>query len=263
MTGPLVNEFLDYLRLDAGRAPSTIATYARTFRTFPNVATATREDVEAWWRARAENAVATRQNELSALRSFYKWAAIFEHRPLGDDPTYRIPALKTPRKQPHPISRHDLLHLLAVFPEDLRRAVCLGAYAGLRVSEAAHQTWEDIDLETNRIRVTGKGGNTRLVGISPVLLDSLLPNTGGNVVTAGGKPYSAERLQQKINQAITGAGVAATFHHLRHRFATQALSGANLLAVSRALGHVSPATTAIYAATSDADLDVIAATVVR
>ena len=37
----------------------------------------------------------------------------------------------------------------------------------------------------------------------------------------------------------------------------------NLLAVSRAMGHASPATTAIYAATSDSDLDVIADAVTR
>jgi integrase len=259
----VIDQFLEYLRLDKGLSSNTLATYTRTFRTFPNVATATREDVEAWWRLRSDKSVATRLNELSALRSFYKWAAIYEHRPLGDDPTYRIPNLKLPHGQPHPISRHDLHLLLNAFPDDLRRAVCLGAYAGLRVSEAANQSWADIDLETNRIRVTGKGGKVRLVGISPVLLDSLLPNTGGNVVAGGKKAYSPARLQQKINEAMRGVGVSATFHSLRHRFATQALAGSNLLAVSRALGHVSPATTAIYAATSDTDLDVIAETVTR
>ena len=47
-------------------------------------------------------------------------------------------------------------------------------------------------------------------------------------------------------------------------FGTVALAATgNLLAVSRAMGHASPATTAIYAATSDADLDVIADAVTR
>jgi integrase len=55
-----------------------------------------------------------------------------------------------------------------------------------------------------------------------------------------------------------------TFHQLRHRYGTLALAGtSNLLAVSRAMGHASPATTAIYAATADADLDVIAEAVTR
>lgn len=51
------------------------------------------------------------------------------------------------------------------------------------------------------------------------------------------------------------AGVDGTFHKLRARFANVALaSTGNLLAVSRALGHSSPAVTAVYAATADSDL---------
>ena len=58
--------------------------------------------------------------------------------------------------------------------------------------------------------------------------------------------------------------VTIEFHKLRHRFATVSLAATgNLLAVSRALGHSSPATTAVYAATSDADLDLIAEAAAR
>ena len=97
-----------------------------------------------------------------------------------------------------------------------------------------------------------------------LLLDELLPDTGGNVVTAGGAPYTAGTLQRRVNRAIRAAGVDCTYHQLRHRFGTVALAATgNLLAVSRAMGHASPATTAIYAATSDADLDVIADAVTR
>ena len=258
----LVQTWLHTLKPERGLTPNTIDTYARSLRTLPNAPTATREDVEAWWRSRAHLSAATRVNELSALRTFYKWCLIWEHR--TDDPTLRVPVLKLPAGLPRPISRADLTNLLGKLPEDLRRAVCLGAYGGLRVSEAASLSWLDIDREMSRLRITGKGNKTRLVGINPILLDSLLPDTGGNVVTGKPKGYSAGVLQRKVNRAIRAAGVDATFHQLRHRFGTIALaSGVNLLAVSRAMGHASPATTAIYAATSDADLDVIAEAVTR
>ncbi len=114
------------------------------------------------------------------------------------------------------------------------------------------------------MRVTGKGQRTRLVGMSPLLLDELLPDTGGNVVTAGGEAMSAGALQRRVNRAIRSAGVGATFHQLRHRFGTVALAATgNLLAVSRAMGHASPATTAIYAAASDDVADEIAEAVAR
>ena len=258
----LVQSYLDYLHVDRSMAANTITTYTRSLRTLPGVATATREDVEAWWRARAHLAPASRVNELAAIRSFYHWCLIWEHR--DDDPTLRIPTLKVPKGLPRPVSRADLYILLDSAAPEMRRAICLGAYGGLRVSEVASLSWLDVDTEMSRVRVLGKGGKTRLVGLSPLLLDALLPDTGGNVVTGTSKRYSAAVLQRKVNRFISAAGVHATFHQLRHRFGTIAVgSGANLLAVSRAMGHASPATTAIYAATSDAELDIIALAVVR
>jgi site-specific recombinase XerD len=258
----LVEKWLDHLATDEGATPNTIATYARSLRSLPNAPDATREDVEAWWHSRAHLAPASRVNELSAVRSFYKWCIVWEHR--EDDPTLRVKAMRLAAGQPRPISRSDLHILLSKLPPDLRRAVCLGAFAGLRVSEAASISWHDVDTESMRLYVTGKGGKTRLVGIGTYLLDSLLPDMGGNVVTGTASAYSAAVLQRKVNRAIRDAGVDATFHQLRHRFGTQALAATgNLLAVSRAMGHASPATTAIYAATSDADLDVIADAVTR
>ena len=253
---PLSAAYLDHCAAERV-TPNTIAARRRVLRSLPDAGTATREQVEAWWASRADLSPATRTNDLAILRTFYRWARIWEHR--DDDPTLRITPPKAPKGLPRPMSRDDLHTLIRVLPDDLRRAVCLGAYAGLRVSEAAALTWHDLDHEHRRIRVLGKGGKTRLVGLPPLLLDQLLPDTGGNVVTAGGPPYSAGALQRRANRAIKAAGVEGTFHTLRHRFGTTALAATgDLLAVSRALGHASPATTAIYAATSDAALDKIA-----
>lgn len=259
----LVDQWLEHL---AARdlSPATIATYRRTMRTIPNPDAADAAAIDAWWASRAHLAATTRVNELAAVRSFYLWCRRHDHRGPTDDPTYRIEPPRVPRGLPRPISRADFLHLLDVLPPDLRRAVVLGGWAGMRVAEVAALDWSDIDRETNRIRVTGKGRKTRLIGLHPLLLDSLLPDTGGNVVTAGGSAYSAQVLSRKVNRAMRAAGVESTFHALRHRFGTLALAtSGNLLAVGRAMGHSDPSSTAIYAATSDADLDVIAEGVTR
>lgn len=257
-TGPLVTKWLEHLE-SRNLSQNTIRTYARTLRTVPNPETATADDIDQWWESRAHLAPSSRINELAAVKSFYLWCRRRDHRAPTDDPTYRIEPPRAPKGLPRPASRADLRKLLDALPDDLRRAVCLGAWAGLRASEAAALEWEDIDLETNRIRIEGKGGKSRLVGISPILLDSLLPNTGGNVVSGGGKPPSPGVFQRRVNRAIQAAGVDITFHQLRHRFGTLALATTgNLLAVGRAMGHSDPSSTAIYAATSDADLDVIA-----
>ncbi len=146
----------------------------------------------------------------------------------------------------------------------MRRAVCLGAYAGFRLAEAAALDWADVDEESRRVMVRGgKGDKDRAVGLSSLLLDELLPRTGGNVVTAGGRPYTAAALQRRANRLIERAGVDKSFHKLRARYVTIGLTSANLVAVSRAVGHANVSTTAIYAATADTDLDVIADAVTR
>jgi integrase/recombinase XerD len=258
----LVEQWLDWLATERGRADNTVATYARTMRTLPNAESATSEQVEAWWRARADNAPATRANELSAVRAFYRWCQRFEYRP--DDPTVRLDAPRQSGRVHRYVARADLMHLFATLPADLCRAVALGAYAGLRVSEAAVLDWSEVDQEMSRLIVRGKGDKERFVGLPPILLDRLLPDTGGNVVAAGGKPYTGHTLQMKINKAIHAAGVDATFHALRHRFGTIAAgSGVPLTSLARAMGHASPTTTAIYVGATDSDLDLIAEAVTR
>lgn len=258
-----VEQWLTYLQR-RNRSAATLRTYRSTMDAYlPDPLTAGREDVEAWWGSVQHLAVPTRRRILSCVRSFYRWAERFDLRP--DDPTRRLDPPSQGRRVPRPIGRADLLRILSHADPDVRRAVCLGAYAGLRVSEAAALDWADVDQESRRIYVrAGKGDKDRAVGLPPLLLDELLPDVGGNVVNAGGKPYTADSLQRRANRAIRAAGVASTFHKLRARFATVAVaSTGNLLAVSRALGHSSPATTAIYAATADSDLDLIAEAVAR
>ncbi len=245
------------------RPANTVATARRVMRSLPNASDATREDVEAWWASRAHLSPATRSNDLAILRTFYAWCRRWEHR--DDDPTARLDAPKVDKGLPRPLSRADLHRLLAVLPDDLRRAVALGAYAGLRVSEVAALHWHDVDLEARRARILhSKGGKSRLVALGAVLIDQILPDTGGNVVTGTKQSMSAATLQRRINRAIHRAGIDATFHQLRHRYGTLAYQATrDLVAVGRQMGHSSPVTTAIYAAASDDVADAIAEAVAR
>lgn len=250
--------------LIAERKPeNTIKGRTRVLRMMDNAGTATREDVEAWWLTRTDLSPATRSSDLSHLRSFYRWCQRWEHR--TDDPTLRLDAPKVDKGLPRPVSRDDLRRLLDALDPQMRRAVCLGAYAGLRVSECATLDWSDVDVETRRARIIGsKGAKSRLVALGPILIDELLPDTGGNVVAAGDDPYTAARLERRVNRAIHRAGVTATFHQLRHRYGTLAYQATgDLIAVGQQMGHSSPVTTAIYAAASDEMADKIAQAVTR
>lgn len=255
-----VETFLEWAHRDRGRSPNTITRYRAVLRSVPDPANATVEAIEAWWATRYDAAPATRENELACLRTFYRWMMRFDHRP--DDPTRRLDAPKVHNSVPRPIGEADLTRLLGPLTDDtpdLRRAIALGAYGGMRVSEAAGLTWDMIDQDSRRIYVRGKGSKERVTGLSPVLLDKILPDTGGNIVTAGERPYTGAVLQRKVNRLMARHGITHTFHDLRKRGATLAMARtSNPQAVAQAFGWASLQTVTHYAVVGDETLDEIA-----
>ena len=263
MIDPLSQAWLAHLTAEHA-PPNTIARRASVLRSIGNAGAATRSEVEAWWATRRDLSPATRSNDLACLRSFYRWCARWDHR--TDDPTTRLDPPKVDKGLPRPLGRAELHLLLDNLPADLRRAVALGAYAGLRVSEVAALDWADVDVEARRARIwASKGNKSRMVALGAVLLDELLPQRQrGNVVTAGDVTYSGQQLQRRVNRAMHSLGVEGTFHSLRHRYGTLAYQATkDLVAVGRQMGHSSPVTTAIYAAASDDVADMIAEAVAR
>ena len=148
---------------------------------------------------------------------------------------------------------------LTVDDLEIRRAVALGAYGGLRVSEVAGLDWSNVDIESRRIYVRGKGSKERVNGLSAVLLDIIAPEVSGNVVKAGGVPYSAAVLQRKVNRFFARHGIDSTFHDLRKRGATMAMARTkNPQAVAQVFGWSSLQTVTNYAIVGDEVLDEIA-----
>jgi len=256
----LVADFLAYAERDRNRSPHTIARYRAVLAMVPDAGHATPEEIQVWWESRFDMSPGTRANELACLRSFYKWMGKYDHRP--DDPTRRLDPPKVPNHVPRAIGSSDLERLLgplSVDRLDVRRAVALGAYGGLRVSEAAGLDWADVDIESRRMYVRGKGQKERAVGLSPILLDKIAPQVRGNVITAGGRPISGQTLQRKVNRLMERHGIDHSFHDLRKRGASMALAkGMNPAAVRQMFGWASMETVASYAVVGDEELDRIA-----
>lgn len=262
-----VDDFLTWAERDRVRSPASLRRYRATLAQIEHPESATVEHIESWWQSRYDMSPATRQNELACLRSFYRWATRFDIR--ADDPTRRLDSPKVDNAFPRPIGRADLAKALDACDEravpELRRAIALGAYGGLRVSEAASLDWADIDMDKRLIYIRGKGRKERLAGISPRLLDEILPALPkGNVVTEGGRVYTADALQRRVNRHLSSLDIDATFHKLRGRYVTQGIAETgDIYAVARAVGWSSVETAKSYAALSDDALHRIAAAASR
>jgi integrase/recombinase XerC len=136
-------------------------------------------------------------------------------------------------------------------------ALCYGA--GLRISEALAVT--RADLEDTALRVTGKGGKTRMVPLIAAVrqrieaylklcpfplepYEKLFRGVKGGVLS----PRLIQLRMAQLRGAL-GLPASATPHALRHSFATHLLGGGgDLRAIQELLGHASLSTTQIYTA---------------
>lgn len=253
---PIAAEFIRWCQ--AENVPNnTIRRRRSVLRSVGNPGTATRCEIEDWWAGRRHLKDSSRANDLAVLRSFYKWCQVWEHRP--DDPTIRLRPPRAETGAPKPVSQKDFakirIHLDTLGPRGapLVRAILLATWAGLRREEVARLNWSDINLDTKKARVAGKGRKTRIVDFSPRLIQELMPDTGGNVVTGRDHAWSADTLGHKVNAAIRAAGVDATFHKLRHSYGSIGYQlSLDPKALADQMGHASVATTMkFYAAAAD------------
>lgn len=119
----------------------------------------------------------------------------------------------------------------------------LAAYAGLRRAEIAAVHTRDI--QDGCLRVTGKGGRTRVIPLHPEIERALTGIDDGYIFPGKDRGHLSAGHVGKILQRQLGSGWTA--HTLRHRFATKAYAvNRDLFAVQQLLGHSKPETTMRY-----------------
>lgn len=264
--------YTEYLAVMKGASPHTVAAYGRDVRGFLECvhhvpAEVGVADVEGWVKllSKNENGARSVARKLSAVRGFYRF--LMERGWAKDDPTERVPLPKLPQTLPKALSVADVKKLLLApigsTPAEVRlRLIIQLLYAtGLRVSELCGLTLDAVaDGEGVVLRVTGKGGKTRMVPLGEVAAHTLreymalarpkLRGAHGPWLLAsptGYNPLSRVRIFQLLKEAGERVGVEVSPHHLRHTFATHLLQNdADLRAVQVMLGHASLNTTQIY-----------------
>lgn len=223
-----------------------------------SVTEATPSDIEAWLDT-YKIGVRSRHTYLSVVRSFFDY--LERSQVVTSNPARSIPLPRLRRLMPRPIADEDLRTAIGGASPRMKAWLSLAAYQGMRCKEIAGLRVEDllVDHDPPLLLVSaGKGGHERILPLNPLALRALrsygLPSSGFVFLNRFGREHSPESVSREIRRYMAACGIEATAHQLRHWFATTvyAKSGGDLRLTQEMLGHVSPQTTAIYAAYSPA-----------
>ncbi|MVO14368.1 site-specific tyrosine recombinase XerD [Parasedimentitalea huanghaiensis] len=289
-----ISTFLDAQAAELGASRNTLLAYGRDLKDFAawmdrtnvDVATTTREDIEAYLIDCDAQGLAksTRARRLSAVKQIYRFA--FEEGWRSDNPAVQIRGPGREKRLPKTLEVLEVDRLLNAArqtgrtPADRLRNTCLMEllYAtGMRVTELVSLPVSAARGDPRMLLISGKGGKERMVPLSPPAREALAAwlverdDTNDERTTLGqasspflfpsrGKAghFTRHWFYQLIKELAVTGGIApekVTPHTLRHAFATHLLAnGADLRAIQTLLGHSDIATTEIYTHVLDARL---------
>jgi integrase/recombinase XerC len=269
-----VNNFLGYLKTERGLSPRTLQAYRRDLEQLlvyleaeeiDSPEQVTQHHVRAFIAQRHRQGLSGKslQRLLSAIRSMFRWMlreGIAEHNPATP-----VRAPKSPRHLPATLDADTIGQLLDIpcdTPLAIRDKAIMELFysSGLRLSELATLRWEQVDLGSGMVTVTGKGNRSRMVPVGRIAARALLewrkvrakfasleePHV---FVSQRGNPIATRTIQSRIRYWAQRQGMPQSIypHLLRHSFASHMLeSSGDLRAVQELLGHADISTTQIY-----------------
>lgn len=299
---PLIQEYISYKSSIQGCSPKTVQEYQFDLRTFfrfilaskkgidynseefenidvrgvdlEEIKKITADDIyEFLYYANREraNAWSARARKLSALKSFYKYLVNKKHY-LEDNPTADIDAPKPKKSLPKVLTLEESLALLRAVEEDKDSPYRLRDYAiltlflncGMRVSELAGLSLNDLDSNLLSMRVVGKGNKERIIYLNDAcrtaLSDYLVERKGPKYANVKDRALFLSRLDQRMSvktiQAMVYkylklAGLESkhySVHKLRHTAATLMYQSGHVdvRVLKEILGHEQLNTTQIY-----------------
>ena len=194
-------------------------------------------------------------NEIVHVTQYLGW--LWREGVRSDDPGS---VLVRPRhvndRSPRPIQDVDIARAMGCADQPLRAWIALAAWCGLRCMEIAALAREDVidAVDPPVLRIFGTGGKGRMVPLPAAVLAELraagMPRRGALFSRMDGQPWppSSGRVSARIGRHLRAAGVGATAHELRHRFATELCQATgDPWLVATVMGHCSRETIKGYA----------------
>ena len=262
----IIAEYLEYLELEKGLSPNTIAAYRRDLSDFAKEITDVkgidRMAINSFIRNLRERKLSPTSviRKIASLRGFFKWAA--STGILEKNPASTLEQPKVPQRLPKVVSIKEIEEMLHSDLAPVEHVVLELLYScGLRVSELVNLKLSDIDLASKYVRCYGKGSKERLVPMGEVaknVITDFLPqrelyikkfnlSTKNLLINAHGRILTRQDVYNFIHAQGKKIHKNISPHTLRHSFATHLLeNGADLRIVQELLGHSDVSTTQLY-----------------
>lgn len=229
-------------------------------------------------RTERDNGAAAINRQVTVLKNFYRAVVAMGHLHPSDNPMALFPKIRAaPRKLPEVLTTEEVHRLIQSPPGDtilgLRdRAMLTLLYGtGIRATECATLTEQDVDLQEATISVIGKGGHQRTIPLNDQVVQALrlYRHHRGIVLpeatffqTRSRRPMSRGAVYERVRSYALRSGIRKRMspHKLRHTFATHLVkAGVNLVTIRDLLGHRQITSTQVYLHVTAQDLRVAAA----
>ena len=275
----LIREYLNHLTVERGLSKNTISAYNRDLERFFTFLDVQKVDPLRIQEAHlTDYVVSLRMNDLSessisrGVVAVRNWMEFTSKEKKFVNPIKDFKPPKPNLRLPKALKIEEVASLIsAVSMGDTPSALRDGAIVellygtGARISEIVGLNVQDISKfdgdQVTALRLTGKGGKTRVVPIgkyAQIALDQYLVRVRPGLLkkqesalflNSRGSRLSRQSIWSMIAHGAKSAGIAADVspHSLRHSFATHLLDGgADIRVVQELLGHSSVTTTQIY-----------------
>ena len=200
---------------------------------------------------------------LSAWRSFYRYL-IRDHQ-YRHNPCIGLRVPKSPQKLPNALSPDEAVKLLTFQTDNIltiRDSAMFELFysSGLRLAELAQLRPLDISFPEGTIRVSGKGGKTRVIPVGNFAIQALKAwlEQRSQIIKSGvmalflsqrGDAISTRTISHRLKSRARLQSIHQNVHPhiLRHSFASHLLqSSGDLRAVQEMLGHAHITSTQVY-----------------
>ena len=265
-------KYLNHLELERNLATNTIQAYSRDLDYLIQQLNDDYKNLNLDSCIKVIKSYGSNHSEKSVLRltacikSFVKYLYIEGH--LKSDFGTNIESISTKISLPKTLDVNTVISLIEkIKPDDPKsirdRLIFEFLYGtGCRISELVNTDLQDIDFESNIVKIRfGKGSKQRLIPLGKSLKNSIeayviqvrnnVPNfqkIDALLLNSQGKRLTRQSIWAVINKYALEQGIKdLTPHTLRHAFATHLLEGgADVRVVQELLGHSSINTTQIY-----------------